>query len=258
MSEKNYLNHQLQFNPNATQTMLFMHGLFGDMNNLGVLARAFATQFHILKVDLRNHGNSFHSDEMNYSVMAQDVADLLQHLNIENAIVVGHSMGGKTAMALADLAPHLVEKVVVIDIAPVAYGLNRHNNTFAGLFAVKDAKPVNRQQAKNAISQVIRDESVQQFMLKSFDPTRPDFFKFNLDGLKKNYTHIMDWKTVRVEQPTLFIKGELSDYLQAKDAETVRAQFTNATLFVISNTDHWVHAEKPDAVIRAIQKFISA
>lgn len=257
MSEKTYLNYQFQSNPNAKQTMIFIHGLFGDLNNLGVIARAFGEQFHILKVDLRNHGNSFHSDEMSYAVMAQDLADLLDHLHIEKAIVVGHSMGGKTAMALADLAPHLVEKLVIIDIAPVAYGLNRHDSIFAGLFAVKNAKPANRQQAKIEIAKGIRDEGVQQFMLKSFDPTSPESFKFNLSGLQRNYANLMDWKTVRVEKPTLFIKGELSDYLQTKDTDTVLAQFPQAKLFVVSNADHWVHAEKPDAVIRAIQKFLN-
>lgn len=256
MNEKIHLNYQFQENPNATQTMIFLHGLFGDLNNLGVIARAFADNYHILKIDLRNHGSSFHTTEMNYALMAQDVADLLAYLNIEQAIVVGHSMGGKTAMALANLAPQRVKKLVIIDIAPVAYALNRHDSIFAGLFAVKNAKPENRQQAKIAIANAIKDEGVQQFMLKSFDPARPEYFKFNLSGLQKNYAHLMGWQPVRVEKPTLFIKGELSDYLQEKDTETVLAQFPQAKLFVVSNADHWVHAEKPDAVIRAIQKFL--
>ena len=189
--------------------------------------------------------------------MAEDLRDLLHHLSIQNAILIGHSMGGKTAMTLADLAPELVERLVVIDIAPVAYQLNRHDNIFAGLFAVKSAKPENRQNAKIEIAKEIKDEGVQQFMLKSFDPKSPESFKFNLSGLHKNYANLMGWQSVSVNKPTLFIKGELSDYLQEKDTQTVLSQFPQAKLFTVSNADHWVHAEKPDAVIRAIQKFLS-
>lgn len=238
-------------------TMLFLHGLFGDMNNLGIIARAFSEQYGILRVDLRNHGQSFHSDEMNYTLMAEDLRRLLVKLNLTQVIVVGHSMGGKTAMKLADLSPELVAKLVVIDIAPVVYPPHRHDSIFAGLFAVKAAKPANRQQAKAEIAKGIKDEGVQQFMLKSFDPNSPESFKFNLSGLKQNYERIMDWQPVKVNKPTLFIKGELSDYLQIKDTPTILAQFPQARSFVVSNTDHWVHAEKPDTVIRAIQKFLA-
>ena len=258
--EKNYLNYQFQkaaLFSETSQTMVFIHGLFGDLNNLGIIARAFTGQFNILRVDLRNHGQSFHSDQMNYQQMAEDLRDLLHHLSIQNAILIGHSMGGKTAMTLADLAPELVERLVVIDIAPVAYQLNRHDNIFAGLFAVKSAKPENRQNAKIEIAKEIKDEGVQQFMLKSFDPKSPESFKFNLSGLHKNYANLMGWQSVSVNKPTLFIKGELSDYLQEKDTQTVLSQFPQAKLFIVSNADHWVHAEKPDAVIRAIQKFLS-
>lgn len=251
------LHHHFQPNPNARHTLLFLHGLFGDLNNLGVIARAFADEYVILRVDLRNHGQSFHSDEMNYGLMAADLRRLLAHLQIEKVIAVGHSMGGKTAMALAAAAPDLVEKLVVIDIAPVAYQGNRHDDIFAGLFAVKAAKPENRQQAKLEIAKGIKDEGIQQFMLKSFDPNSAESFKFNLSSLQHNYRNLMDWQPVRVEIPTLFIKGELSNYLQTKDTDSVLAQFPQAKLFVVSNADHWVHAEKPDAVVRAIQKFLS-
>lgn len=256
MNEKTFLNYQFQQTPTATHTMVFLHGLFGDMNNLGAIARAFTPHYSTLKVDLRNHGNSFHADEMNYTLMAQDVLALLQHLQLEKVILVGHSMGGKTAMALAELSPEKIEKIVVIDIAPVAYTPNRHDSTFSALFAVKKARPENRQQAKVEMAKSIRDESVQQFMLKSFDPSSPDCFKFNLTALKQNYLRIMDWQKVNVVQPTLFIKGELSDYLQDKDRQAVLSQFPNAKVFVVSNADHWVHAEKPETVIRAIERFI--
>ena len=258
MNKNLLLNYQLQPAtkiPNA-QTMVFLHGLFGDMNNLGIIARSFAEQFNILRVDLRNHGASFHANEMNYTLMAEDLKNLLLALKLSNVIVIGHSMGGKTAMTLAHIAPELVDKLVVIDIAPTKNPTHRHDANFAGLFAVKEAKPANRQEAKAVLSQFVKDEGEQQFMLKAFDPQKPDYFRFNLTGIKANYLNIMDWQAVYFDKPTLFIKGGASDYIQAKDTQTILEQFPKATSFVVANAHHWVHAEKPETVVRAIQKFL--
>lgn len=258
MTEKSQLNFNYQPSNNHAnaQTMIFLHGLFGDLNNLGAIAKPFAERYSILMVDLRNHGRSFHSDEMNYAFIAQDLAQLLTELNIQNAIVVGHSMGGKSAMALAAFAPELVEKLVVIDIAPVTYTQNRHQQVMAALFAVKEAKPQNRQQAKAIMAEYIRDEGVQQFMLKSFDAQSEQSFRFNLQALKDNYQNVMGWQQVFVDKPTLFIKGALSDYIQAEHTQTILAQFPQAKSFIVANADHWVHAEKTGTVVRAINKFL--
>lgn len=257
MTDTALLNYQYQtITESNAKTMVFLHGLFGDMNNLGIIARAFAESFNILRVDLRNHGQSFHADEMNYLLMAQDLKRLLEHLQLKNCIIVGHSMGGKTAMTLAHIAPELVEKLVVIDIAPVANPTHRHNNNFAGLFAVKNAKPETRQTAKNILAEYVKDEGEQQFMLKAFDPKKADYFRFNLTAIKANYENLMGWQPVFFDKPTLFIKGSASDYVQAKDTDAVLAQFPQAQLFVVANAQHWVHAEKPETVVRAIQKFL--
>ncbi|QIW15801.1 acyl-CoA esterase [Pasteurellaceae bacterium RH1A] len=258
MQETMLLNYQFQKSSQASKgCLVFIHGLFGDMNNLGVIARAFAEDYDILRLDLRNHGRSFHSPQMNYELMAQDVQAVLKTLNLAKCTVIGHSMGGKTAMKLADIAPDLIEQLIVIDIAPIAYPLNRHNTFFAGLFAVKAAGSTSRQAAKEVMAEHITDEGVQQFMLKAFDPESPDRFRFNLSGLKDQYAHLMDWQPVKVELPTLFIKGALSDYIQEKDTASILAQFPQAKSFVVSNADHWVHAEKPDAVVRAIQRVLT-
>lgn len=251
-----FVYQPVENNPKA-QTMVFLHGLFGDLNNLGIIAKAFAEDYGILRVDLRNHGRSFHADEMDYSLIAQDLKRLLNELNIQNAIIIGHSMGGKSAMALADIAPELVEKLVIIDIAPVCYTQNRHQQIIAGLFAVKNARPQTRQQAKAIMADYIADEGVQQFMLKSFDAESEQSFRFNLTALNQNYQNLMDWEAVKVDKPTLFIKGALSDYIQQEHTETILAQFPQAKSFIVANADHWVHAEKPDAVVRAITKFLA-
>ncbi|MCV5332029.1 alpha/beta fold hydrolase, partial [Escherichia coli] len=118
------------------QTVVLIHGLFGSLSNLGLLARDLIKDHTVISIDLRNHGLSFHSEVHNYTDMAKDVAQLLQHLNVEPSIVIGHSMGGKVAMALVDIAPNVVKQLVVLDMAPVAYTTNRHDNVFNGLHAV--------------------------------------------------------------------------------------------------------------------------
>lgn len=259
MTEKSLLHYQYQAAANPqenTPTLVFLHGLFGDLNNLGMIARLFADDCHLLRVDLRNHGSSFHSDEMNYSLMAEDLKQLLHALHLSDVIVIGHSMGGKTAMTLAHIAPELVAKLVVIDIAPVANPTHRHNNNFAGLFAIKAARPNTRQEAKTILAEHIKSEGEQQFMLKAFDAQAKDCFRFNLTALKANYEHLMGWEKVFFDKPTLFIKGGASDYIQAKDTQIILEQFPKATSFVVANAQHWVHAEKPETVARAIKKFL--
>lgn len=260
MNHNTLLNYQFHTNPkNADNpTLVFIHGLFGDMNNLGVIARAFSEDYPILRVDLRNHGQSFHSPEMNYAVMAQDLISLLKHLQLQRVILIGHSMGGKTAMAAAAIKPEIVEKLVVIDIAPVDYQHNWHNSVFQGLFAVKQANCSTRQEAKQVLAKHIESEAIQQFMLKSFDPNSVDNFRFNVTALWQNYRQIMDWENCYFNNPTLFIRGGLSDYIQPEFSEQILAQFPQATSFTINGSGHWVHSEKPEAVIRAIQRFIGS
>lgn len=258
MSSTKLLNYQ--FHPvNNVQnhpTLVFIHGLFGDMNNLGIIARAFSEQYPILRLDLRNHGQSFHSEEMNYQMMAEDVLAVIDHLNLDKVILIGHSMGGKTAMKCAILRPHLIEKLIVIDIAPVNYGNNGHDTVFAGLFAVSKAQPETRQQAKQVLAEHIPQESVQQFMLKSFDAQAKEKFRFNLTALKQNYTNIMSWENGTFDKPTLFIRGGLSNYILPEYETQILAQFPQANAFTINGSGHWVHAEKADFVIRAIQRFL--
>lgn len=258
MTAQQLLNYQFSPSPNSDQpTLVFIHGLFGDMNNLGVIARAFSDQYGILRVDLRNHGQSFHHADMNYQLMAQDLIALFQHLQLENLILIGHSMGGKTAMRVAQLKPEWIKKLVVIDIAPISYQHNWHDQVFAGLFAVKQSQAQSRQQAKPILAQHIADESVQQFMLKSFDENMPDKFRFNLTALAQNYRELMDWQTqAACHVPTLFIQGGLSDYIKQEYREPILAQFPQANAFTINSAGHWVHAEKPEFVVRAIKRFL--
>ena len=252
----NYQFHQTKQTINEP-TLVFIHGLFGDMNNLGVIARAFSDNYNILRVDLRNHGQSFHSEIMSYDVLAKDVIELIEHLALPNVILIGHSMGGKTAMKITALRPDLVKKLVVIDMSPLPYGGFGHQDVFNGLFAVKKAQPQTRQQAKPILESEIDDPNVVQFMLKSFEPNAPDYFRFNVTALFDNYTNLMAWENVLVNTPTLFIKGGNSSYIKPENSPQILAQFPNATSFTINGCGHWVHAEKPEFVVRTIARFLN-
>ena len=125
--------HSSGLTESTAEPVILIHGLFGSYENLGVIARSLSEQYHIINVDVRNHGRSGHSDQMNYQLMADDLAQTLDALNISKAALLGHSMGGQLAMTLALLYPHRVTKLIAADVAPVAYPA-RHNNIFSGLF----------------------------------------------------------------------------------------------------------------------------
>ena len=235
--------------------IVLVHGLFGSLDNLGILARDLVTDYDIIQVDMRNHGLSPRSPEMNYPAMAQDLLDTLDARQIEKAIFIGHSMGGKAVMALTALAPERVERLVAIDIAPVDYHVRRHDEIFAAINAVTDAQAPSRQQAASVMRQHLQEEGVIQFLLKSFVDGE---WRFNVPVLWDQYPHIVGWETIPAwEHPALFIPGGNSPYVTEAYREQLLAQFPQARAHVIAGAGHWVHAEKPDAVLRAIRRYLS-
>ncbi|KFD23747.1 esterase [Yokenella regensburgei] len=234
--------------------ILLVHGLFGSLDNLGILARDLISTHDVLQVDMRNHGLSPRSAEMNYPAMAQDLLDTLDHHQVEKAIVIGHSMGGKAVMALTALAPERVEKLVAIDIAPVDYHVRRHDEIFAAINAVTEAGASSRQQAAAVMREHLNEEGVIQFLLKSFVDGE---WRFNVPVLWDQYPHIVGWETVPAwDKPALFIPGGNSPYVTEAYRSELLAQFPQARAHVIAGAGHWVHAEKPDAVLRAIRRYL--
>ncbi|EKO3942231.1 alpha/beta fold hydrolase [Vibrio fluvialis] len=249
------LNYKLE---GEGHTVVLIHGLFGSLDNLGLLARDLKNDHQVLSIDLRNHGQSFHSDEHNYALMAADVDQLLTDLNVQQATIIGHSMGGKVAMKLADIANDKVAQLVILDMAPVAYTERRHENVIAGLEAVLEQKPSSRSEAMAILAKHVEIDGVRQFLGKSMmNQDSVMVWRFNVAALKANYAYIMGWEPIaRCDIPTLFIKGGDSNYLTAEHQPQVQAQFSQAKAHVIANTGHWLHAEKPTEVLRAIRKFI--
>ena len=240
--------------------VVLIHGLFGSLDNLGLLARPLSEQYRVISLDLRNHGASFHSDEMSYPQQAADVIALLDHLALDQVAIVGHSMGGKVAMQVAKQAPARVGRLVVADIAPVAYPHARHQNVFAGLNATLANPPQSRAEAEALLAQYVEIPGVRQFLLKSFAKGDSGWgWRFNVPALERNYANIMGWPDDRTqfEGPTLFIKGGDSDYVLPQYTETVMAQFPAAKARVIAGTGHWLHAEKPVLFNKLVVDFLS-
>ncbi|HAT1569009.1 TPA: esterase [Kluyvera cryocrescens] len=235
--------------------IVLVHGLFGSLDNLGILARDLVADHDIIQVDMRNHGLSPRSEEMNYPAMAQDLLDTLDEHHIETATVIGHSMGGKAVMALTALAPERIDRLVAIDIAPVDYHVRRHDEIFAAINAVTNAGVATRQQAATVMREFLKEEGVIQFLLKSFVDGA---WRFNVPVLWEQYPHIVGWEAIPAwDHPALFIPGGNSPYVTEAYRDDLLAQFPQAKAHVIAGAGHWVHAEKPDAVLRAIRRYLA-
>ena len=251
------LNYQLHHHETSTVSpMIFIHGLFGSLSNLGVLARHFSEQRTAIQIDVRNHGLSGHSSDINYQLMAEDVLETLSSLNVHKFVVVGHSMGGKIAMKLADLAREQTEKLIVLDITPIQYHESHHAEIFKALFAVQQENVASRLEAAKIMRKYLHEEMVIQFLLKSFNKGQ---WLFNVQALFDHYPDIMAWEKVeKINRPALFLRGGDSFYISKPEHfAAINEQFSQAKIEVIENTGHWLHGEKPDEVIKYMQAFVN-
>lgn len=252
-----HLNYHLQPGPesSAQTPVVLLHGLFGSYSNLNMLARGLQDRA-IFQLDLRNHGQSDHSDEHNYELMAQDVIETLAPCKLEKIILLGHSMGGKVAMKIAAMRPEWVEKLIVLDIAPVASTHGEHEQIFKALKAVQAKTVETRPEAMSIMREYISEEMVIQFLMKSF---KTGHWLFNVDALANNYQNILAWEALApVEIPALFIRGMKSPYI-AKDVhfQAIHSQFPQAQIKEVE-AGHWLHAEKTEQVLALIREMINS
>lgn len=253
------LNYQItEFPDPLAEPIVLLHGLFGKQDNLGLLKQALLLQRPVITVDLRNHGLSEWHAEMNYQVMSDDILNLLSELALPKAHLLGHSMGGKVAMAVALQAPDRIASLCVADIAPVTYTESRHTNVFKALNAVANAQIASRKEAEQLMSDYLTETSVRQFLLKSFSNEQPTHWQFNLHILQQHYADIMGWPfaTQHYSGPVLFIKGSASDYLQTEHKPAIRQHFPNASAKIIPGCGHWLHAEKPLLFNGIVERFL--
>lgn len=213
-------------------------------------------------VDLRNHGDSPHASDMDYALMAQDVAAFLQEQSLRPCTVVGHSMGGKVAMELALNDASLLNRLIVVDIAPVHYAraADGHLSVIEGMSKLNFDEIGSRRDAEMFLQAYIEDEGTRQFVLTNLTRSGEGVYQWrlNLDAISKNYDRLREkpGPGQAFEKPTLFIKGALSNYIQPEhEAETLEL-FPQARVKVIMETGHWVHAEKPQAVQKVLRDFL--
>ncbi len=239
--------------------LLILHGLFGGSDNWHGIATRLADQFHVVVPDLRNHGQSPHSDEINYSVMAGDVAELLAAQGWASANILGHSMGGKVAMQLAVTRPDLVQQLIVADISPRGY-TPLHNDIIAALTALDVASFTSRMEIEEVLAGPIPSLNLRRFLLKNLGRAADGTFewKINLPALARRYPLLRAAVTGphRYAGPVMFIRGAKSDYIQAAGEPAIKELFPQASIATIEGTGHWVQAEAPEEFTRLVREFL--
>jgi esterase len=240
--------------------LLILHGLLGGLANWRSVSAALAAHFQVVAVDLRNHGASPHSDQMTYPLMAEDVAELVRGESLGPAIVLGHSMGGKTAMELALGLPELVRKLVVVDISPKAYP-PWHRGMLDALVELDLTLFNNRSQVVQALAPSVPEAAVRQFLVKNLarDANGRLHWQINLPGIAAAYDHLNQALTPdrQFPKPALFLRGAKSDYLPHADRAPILRLFPAAQFVTIPGAGHWVHADAPGPFIEALLRFLT-
>lgn len=240
------------------QPMIILHGLFGSSDNWQTLGKRFAENFKVYLVDQRNHGRSPHSDVFNYDVMARDLKDFVTDHNIEKAIIIGHSMGGKTTMRFAQLFPEKVEKIISVDMGVKAYP--SHHEKILEAFKKLNLKAIeSRKDADREVAGLIPEFGVRQFILKNlFRKGKSEFgWRVNYSVIEEEMDNILaPLPTQSAAVPALFIYGSKSDYIKEGDKHQIRSIFENAE-FTELQAGHWIHAEVPEAFYDEVKKFVT-
>lgn len=246
--------------------IVILHGLFGASSNWRSVGRSLAASFRVIVVDQRNHGQSPHTPTMRYEEMASDVVNLLDTLDVDQAAIIGHSMGGKTAMKLALSHPSRVERLCVVDIAPMP-SRSDHGPTLAAMRALNIGALANRAQADAALSTQISEPGMRAFVLQNLVSTADGYaWRINLDAIEASIPELLNFTPKptannvqrKYLNPTLFIRGEQSDYLTQAHLPSIQALFPSASLATVRNAGHWVHAEQPKAFLDVLRPFLGA
>ena len=245
------------------EPLVILHGLFGSNKNWQSLSKFFSQYFDVLALDLRNHGESFHSDVIDYPSMVNDLHYLLNQLEIKSCRLLGHSMGGKVAMLYALQYPQLVSQLVVADIAPIAYQHN-FDHLIDPIMSLKLDEMDTRSDVDKALKTDISDPQLRQFLLQSLS-RKPDgwCWKNNWSAIKKHFDKIIGFQipeeaqsgSWKVNIPTLFISGELSDYVDEIGKDVINHHFEKPLFRIINSANHWLHAEQPKQFTDAVMNF---
>jgi pimeloyl-ACP methyl ester carboxylesterase len=244
--------------------LIILHGLYGSSDNWVSIAKKLAAKYTVYALDLRNHGNSPHTTTHTYEDLADDLYTFFNKQKINKAIVLGHSMGGKAAMSFAGKYPEKLSALFIVDIAPSEYTmqqigskkLEKHKNILQALADNDILNSETRQEAEKKILKHIQDKQTAMFILKNLKRTKEGFdWKFNAELIIKNIETIL--KAVEIPDgikgfPCFFLKGAESDYINKNNINDIYKKFPAAGIVEIKNAGHWLHAEKPDELIKII------
>ena len=223
-------------------------------------AKYWSNHYEVHAIDQRNHGKSFHSQDFDYDLMAVDIVAYMDYHNIQQAIVLGHSMGGKTAMSLALQYPTRVSKLIVADIAPKNYNVEtKFSNIIKGLLQLNDLTLTSRADADKALMPFVPEMGVRQFLLKNLTWTEERTLKLrcNISVLQHKLKQIGVTPTgTPYTGDVLFLAGQQSDYVLQTDMAAIHALFPNASLYWVADAGHWLHAENPKGFTDALQDFL--
>lgn len=232
--------------PTGLPKLLIAHGLFGSARNWGAIAKRLSDSREVISVDMRNHGESPWADTHSYSDLAADLAEVV-HSEGGALDILGHSMGGKAAMMLALTDPALVGRLLVADIAPVAYA-HSQNHLISAMRALDLTQLDSRGAADTALAGAVSDPSVRAFLLQSLDlRSEPPRWRLNLDVLEREMSKITGWPEVagQFAGPVLFLSGGRSDYVLPEHRALIKPLFPNAKFAKLPDAGHWLHAEAP-------------
>lgn len=252
-----------KFGNKGNPPLIILHGLFGISDNWVTFGKQMAAEgFEIFIPDQRNHGRSEWSDDFNYLALTNDLYDFIDAEEIEDPVLLGHSMGGKVAMRFAVSYPNLVQKLIVVDIAPKPYRVKQqHLNMIRAMLDMDLSHIQNRTEAEEMLAQKVTDKRIRQFILKNLYRKEKNGFgwRLNLEAIADNLDKMFDTipEESRYTKPSLFIRGGQSDYIMPEDTELIRCHFPQAEIVTIHQASHWVHADTPEEFFHLISNFLS-
>lgn len=239
---------------------IILHGFLGMSDNWKTLGNQFAEDFQVHLVDQRNHGRSFHDNAFYYEALAEDLKYYFDYHNIKDAILLGHSMGGKTAMLFSTLYPELVSNLIVADISPRFYPIH-HDAILEGLNSSDFSTLKSRGQADKQLANYVSDLGTRQFLLKNLYWVEKGQLgiRLNLQALTDNVSEVGEALPLhaKFEEDTLFLRGDKSEYIGNQDEALIKNHFPKANIITISNAGHWLHAENPKEFYDAVTNFVN-
>jgi esterase len=254
-----HLHYKITDN-SSKPVLMIVHGLFGSLDNWQSLAKKWSESFRVISVDVRNHGRSFHSDDMKFESLVNDLHSIISHENVRKLDLLGHSMGGKIAMEFAAIYPDLIDSLIIVDVAPYPYPPH-HTEVFDMLQAIDLRSYSTRVDIEQEVRNRLDNEGVIQFMMKNIRRNESNLifeWKFNLNVLSRDYLYLIQrLPSQGFNGRALFIGGEESRYITKETSLNLFDLYPKAVLEYVSNAGHWVHADNPSEFYDKVTSFIN-